>query len=187
MKKAKVFGLLVGILALGLVFVGCSNDGTIDNGDSTPPPAPPPEYIETMTYTSTDKKMEVVFTRTAQRSFQVITGDAYWITLDGEEISRGNVWVDGYYIYFTSGDGKTFQGILSTDYLSIPRIEYGEGQTTSFINMRDGSNTSTNPDLKCPVCGSIKINYVNDDEDQGKNGWFHCIDCNYEWKRDFPW
>jgi len=149
MKKQWLFGLLVAILAFGLV-IGCSNDSTNDGGDlvDNRPPLEPNE-IETMTYTGVDslgKAVEVVILKTASpRAFQIISGDSYYIKYDGTEVSRGVVVIQGSQIEFRPSSGDYFLGTLVGNNLSIPSIPYSGGVIKGFAQAPGVGGTTTGP------------------------------------------
>ena len=128
MKKKLFFGLLASLLAFSLVvgLAGCS-------GGSTPSGSKEEAPRTSNYYQNTSKGMlQVTF---SNKSLQVSdsdgpqTGDNYVIKLNGTEISRGKVTVDGAKITYTPTNGSPFDGYLSAGMLRITALPLKEGGT----------------------------------------------------------
>ncbi|MCL2069422.1 MAG: hypothetical protein FWH19_00360 [Treponema sp.] len=127
MKKYVLFAVTA-MLAIGLVFVGCSSDDddpTIINGSNQ-------EFRDFTGIDDQGKSVVVRISRSVARSLVPTSGDSYAITYDGQEISRGTISVDGIRIIFQPNSGTPFEGTLIDWYLSIPVIPHAGGVVRGF-------------------------------------------------------
>ncbi|MCL2069531.1 MAG: hypothetical protein FWH19_00915 [Treponema sp.] len=137
MKKNWIIYSVCLMLAFGLAFVGCGGD---DDDPSSPNPG---GNIEAAEYRGIDDQGREVVVRIFRSGpggsvFTPANNDEYTITLDGQEVSRGRISIDGPAIYFFPTGGNRFDGTLIDWFLEVPSIPYSGGTITGFAMQSSG-------------------------------------------------
>ena len=139
-KKTFILSTLLAVaLATVILFVSCPTSSS--SGDGTSGTSQP----LTFTASSDDGDVEIIFSKTEiGRAAAPANNDFYVIKLNGSEISRGRVKIDGSTLTFTSDAGNVFNASLSGGILVVPIIlkDDGSAPVSGIIASSGGTGDS---------------------------------------------
>jgi hypothetical protein len=143
MKRKTIFGLLIAILASGLLIAGCDIFPENFGG----PSAYEPLIIRGKTINGDDVEVEISTKRTPRVVLTPENGDNYVLRINGVEVSRGTIQLDETRMTFYPSNGQPFVADYTKgdDYIFMYEIpDVDGGLTTGLGDSNPGRGGDTN-------------------------------------------